>query len=133
MLEAPCFVASMVNDNRQKGFETLGQAAHRLLAKLDARKRPAVEMTARIAVLCRYSPSTADREAGTLRMVAMEHSTKPQGAAFPFGWEEGVTERELWGGRLTPPVPRHEAANRPDALDNTSQVDRAGALQRMGD
>jgi hypothetical protein len=51
-------------------------------------------MTARIAVLCRYSPSTADREAGTLTIVAMEYSTKRQGAAFPFGWEEGVAERE---------------------------------------
>ena len=118
-----------MNSNDPKEMETHEQAAARLLAGLDERaKNKSGFVPVKIAVLCRIT-STADREAGALRRATVEIYEQSEGAILP-GEEDG---QELWGGRLTPPVPRHEAANRPDALDNTSQVDRAGALQRMGD
>lgn len=126
----------MTNDNLRKDFETLGEAARRVLAGVEARKRPVVETTTRIRILCRYRPSTAQRKASTLTVVAMEYSTKRQGAAV-IPSVGGVGGRELWGGQLANPVPS-ETANRP-TLDDASQADRTepgkflnpGVLQRM--
>lgn len=64
-----------MNDNRQRMTETLGQAARRLLAELEARVRPAGEKPAQIAEDSRDVSGAAER--------AGEESANREAASHP--------------------------------------------------
>lgn len=127
----------MVNDNRQKGFETLGEAAQRLLQGLERAKNKSGHVPVKIAVLVRYSPSTSGEKTGE-RRAAVEFRAQSLAGVIPFGGE-GETERELGCGRVglpsAIPVSNNDPGTTRPTLDDTGgRKDRADVtLQRMGE